>query len=445
MSVFPEFEKALHEAARRRLAPADRRAGHAPVGRIRRRSLLASTIALLGMCTIALAATGVILTGTPVRPEELAGPNAGIGVSAGGGASGIVATAPDPEGGLPWGMRIVHTTRGETCLQIGRVQNGQLGVLGIDGAFGNDGRFHPIPVNALPRDVYHGTAFDQMIDSSTTSCALNGKAVSGEHGGVDRSADPDADVSHSPPALLRDLLYGLLGPRAVSVTYHFEHASHTVGVAPTTGAYLIVHGFSPTELAGYGGESLGTPGDLAPSAPLSLITYRIGSRLCNRGPSLPPGTVSHLAKPCSFPHFPQSAPEPALHLPLHVRLATRGQTVSGLSVSLLAPFAVTSASEHYTLMMLSQLCGAGTHGSHGGSLQSIDRNVMRGEHIGWQVTKPTSSGCDRRTLDVEVVYSRGEGLGRTVASATIHAPPGTSFAAPPMPTTLRSRRRRHSS
>jgi hypothetical protein len=83
--------------------------------------------------------------------------------------------------------------------------------------------------------------------------------------------------------------------------------------------------------------------------------------------------------------------------------------------------------------MLSQTCGAGTHDGRGGGLQSIDRNVLRGERIGWHVINPSTSGCDRHTLNVEVIYSPGEGLGRTVASATIHAPPGTSFAAPPMP------------
>lgn len=441
MSVFPEFEKALHEAARRRLAAHGRRAGRVRFIRIRARSLLLASIAALGTCTVALAASGVILTGAPVRPEQSAGPDAGIGVSAPTGASGIVATAPDPEGGPPWGMRIVRTTRGETCLQIGRLQNAQLGVLGIDGAFANDARFHQIPADALPRDVYHHAVFDQMIGNGTTSCALDGSAVAGEHIGVDRSADPNADVAHSPPAELRDLAYGLLGPHAVSVTYRAGRAERTVDVAPTTGAYLIVRRFSPGEQAGSGGESIGTSGDLAPSPPLSLITYSNDGRLCNRGPSLPPDTVSHLAKPCSFPRFPRSAPEPALHLPLHARLTTHGRTVSGLSISIIAPYAVTSAREHYALMMLSHSCGARTDGGRGGSLQATASDVQRGERVDWHIATPRSSGCDRHTLDVEVIYSRGEGLGRTIATATIHAPLGTLFASSPTPAMPRARRK----
>jgi hypothetical protein len=30
----------------------------------------------------------------------------------------------------------------------GRVQDGQLGAIGTDGSFGDDGRFHPIPANS---------------------------------------------------------------------------------------------------------------------------------------------------------------------------------------------------------------------------------------------------------------------------------------------------------
>lgn len=447
MSVFPEFERALHEAAQRRLGRQARPA-HAiglRLGRIRRRSLLLAMLAVLGACAIALAATGVILTGAPVRPEELLNPHVGVGVSTPAGTSAIVATAPDPQGGLPWGMRIVHTTRGETCLQIGRIQSGQLGVLGIDGAFADDGRFHPIPVNALPRDDYHHAVFDSLIGSATISCALNGKAVAGEHVGVDRSADPNANTTHRPPADLRDLLYGLLGPRAVSVTYRVGRSSHTVGAVGASGVYLIVHDFSHKEKAGSGGEALGTFGDLAPTSPLSLITYRIGGRVCNRGPSLPPWAVSHISKPCPFPHWSHPAPESALHLPLRVRVSTHGRTVSGLSISLSAPFAVTSAREHYTLTTLSQICNPAMHGAQGGGVESIARNVRRGERIGWHVTYPSTSGCNRRTLHVEVVYSSDEGRGRTIASAMIHAPPGTSFAASPTPPTnppaVRHRRR----
>ena len=51
---------------------------------------------------------------------------------------------PDPAGGLPWGMRVTTTTRGLGCLEAAREQNHQLGVVGQDNAFHDDGLFHPL-------------------------------------------------------------------------------------------------------------------------------------------------------------------------------------------------------------------------------------------------------------------------------------------------------------
>ena len=62
------------------------------------------------------------------------------------GTASIAAQAPDPSGGLPWALRTIQTGRLQACLQIGRLQSGQIGALGQDGAFDNDGRFHPIPL-----------------------------------------------------------------------------------------------------------------------------------------------------------------------------------------------------------------------------------------------------------------------------------------------------------
>src|SRR5206468_2059830 len=56
---------------------------------------------------------------------------------------------PDPAGGPPWGLRYVATTRGLGCLQVGRIVRGDIGVLGQDGVFANDGRFHRLPENYL--------------------------------------------------------------------------------------------------------------------------------------------------------------------------------------------------------------------------------------------------------------------------------------------------------
>ena len=66
---------------------------------------------------------------------------------------------PDPVNGPPWGVRVIVLRRSRVtshaavpalagplrCVQIGRVLNGKLRVVGKDGAFGNDGRFHALP------------------------------------------------------------------------------------------------------------------------------------------------------------------------------------------------------------------------------------------------------------------------------------------------------------
>src|ERR1700689_4631490 len=143
MTVLPQLERDLFEAAERRLTASDgsslgvgrpalrgptlRRLSHRRLSRRGRwsrgltRRLRVPTVALvclLAATTIALAASGVILTGAPVRPEEVLNPNVGEGVPAPGASQLLPLRVPDPEGGLPWGMRIVHTTRGEICIQI---------------------------------------------------------------------------------------------------------------------------------------------------------------------------------------------------------------------------------------------------------------------------------------------------------------------------------------
>jgi hypothetical protein len=121
-----------------------------------------------------------------------------------------------------------------------------------------------------------------------------------------------------------------------------------------------------------------------------------------------------------------------MHLPLHISLTLHRQTVRSVDVSLTAPFAVNSARQHYTLAMLSKSCPSSGHPAFtAGSTQSIDRDVHRGERIAWHIVRPTSNLCDKHAVNIEVRYSENEGLSRTIASTTLHAPKGTAFT-PPM-------------
>ena len=118
----------------------------------------AAVLLLLGTAAVALAASGVILTGAAVPASRLASPSAGAGLPQPGKWKLLSLRVPDPAGGPPWGMRLVQTTRGLVCVQLGRVQEGVLGELGMDGAFNDDLRFHPVGPGVLP--TYTGGAAD---------------------------------------------------------------------------------------------------------------------------------------------------------------------------------------------------------------------------------------------------------------------------------------------
>jgi hypothetical protein len=111
----------------------------------------------------AFAASQIIGVGAPVTVTHEQGQpsvSTGVGIPVHGATSSHpsgqlpAVSAPDPPGGLPWGMRIVRTTRGLVCVQVGRLLNGRLGVLGQDGQSNNDGLFPRTPGRSSgPRHV----------------------------------------------------------------------------------------------------------------------------------------------------------------------------------------------------------------------------------------------------------------------------------------------------
>ncbi len=148
-------------------------------------------------------------------------------------------------------MRIVRTTRGEVCEQVGRVQDGQLGELGIDGVFHDDGRFHPMSADVLPETSRVGTRVVDDDATASVSCQLAGQVIVGEHLGVDRSAGAaDGHERAIPRSDLRDISFGILGPDAVSVSYREGAADRTDAVLAPIGAYLIVQRTAPHQQLG---------------------------------------------------------------------------------------------------------------------------------------------------------------------------------------------------
>ncbi len=230
-----QFERAEREdgAPRRRRRP--------------RRALLLAVPGTLVVVAAAAAAATQILTGEPVRNPRGVTFKADRGLG-----KPVLATTKllglrvaDPGGGPPWGMRTLRTTRGLGCVQIGRVVDGKLGVLGQDGAFADDGRFHELPADVLTHahcqqpdgagHVFLAISYQGMPGSAMAgACRLSGAGARPR-----TSRQPE-----QPPCRASDerILYvGLLGPRGKGVTYEDGDGRRATAAAEgPDGGYLVV-------------------------------------------------------------------------------------------------------------------------------------------------------------------------------------------------------------
>jgi hypothetical protein len=373
---------------------------HTP-GRLRAwfaRRLNAGAVAaavLLSGGAVALAATGV-LDGSPVKPERPTSPLSGNGLPVSRTATQLVQVAADPAGGLSWGMRVFHTTRGQVCMQVGRVQSDQLGVLGLDSAFDNDGRFHALPTDDLPPG-YGGS-------SANVECVVAGQTLIFEAANADRSAErllPEefrpGRAREIPPVWdLRTLAYGILGPHAVSVTYRTPTGLRTVPVAGADGAFLIVEPAGVLKNSSLIGGSFGGQASAAsvvvilpvatrePSI-VTAATFKFGAKLCSQGHGAP------VRNRC--PTRPTVAPkrwfQPKRSLRIPIRLTLLPQSHSACNAAFLlypcykgqveftAPYAVTSAASDYEIESIAK-CKIGGRPE---TAWTLERDVQRHEPI----------------------------------------------------------------
>ncbi len=353
---------------------------------------------VLGGGAVAVAATGV-LSGAPVKPEVQLSPVTGNGLPVAGAPHPLALRAADPDGGLPWGMRVLRTTRGQVCGQVGRLLDGQLGELGVDSAFGDDGRFHALASEILPPG-YGDAAGD-------VECVLSGQTLIFEDANADRSAErllpeefrePPREHREIPPVRdLRALSFGLLGPHAVSITYRAPTGMRTVPVTGPDGAFLIV------EPAGYitsssdvGGSESGQANAnsvnvifaLAPrSHPMvSAVTFRFGRHLCSQGVGAP----VHQRCPTQRVIAPRRwfTPTRSLHAQVHLRLLLQSRAACKAAflrypcykgqVEFTAPYAVTTAGTDYEIDALAQSCKVGGRPE---TSWDLERDVRRDEVI----------------------------------------------------------------
>jgi hypothetical protein len=229
----------------------------------------------------ALAATGVFRTGAPVGAEVPPLANADNGIAIPGSVHLLALRVADPEGGPPWGLRVVKTTRGLMCVQVGRVVDGRLGVIGEDGAFADDGLFHPLSADFLNEggcgtEDADGDAFVNEQINGFPASALAGGERYGSGGCYGQQTVPNS----CPPSALRDVYYGLLGPDAVSVTHETASGGRaTTATTGSDGAYLVVLPHSVAHCSLYapscsGGESSTGGPTLESSEVIRVVHYR---------------------------------------------------------------------------------------------------------------------------------------------------------------------------
>ncbi len=352
MTVLPAVRSQILDAAERRCASAAPRRSRFAL-RLRRAPLIAAGAALV-LVGGAFGA-GVIRIGAAAKESrDFSNPRAELGSIARGSVAMMPLQAPDPAGGLPWGMRVLSTTRGVGCIQVGRVLDGKLGALGRDGIFHDDGRFHELPAKGA-FDPFACSALDangRIFNNVTVGEEpASGAWLYARGSCVAPHADRYENPEHRrrcPIADERNLYYGMLGPDAVSVTYVTRGQSRTIPTVGGEGAYLIVTRAARRQLFDFGG--LGTSGVVPVDSPITELHYRDGSTCHLRSRRM--GGASACTPPMSEPvgYVPASrAPTRAqVAAPLRVKVR-RVRGGEQLIVSFRSPIAISSDRANYML------------------------------------------------------------------------------------------------
>lgn len=282
MSRLPDLERALFDAAVRLEEEASRppaaREDPRHARRWRRRStpLLAAAAALLLAGGAVAAATGLLSTGDRVPDAPQAAPSP---VAPTTGFELASVRAADPDGGPAWGIGTYDATprstksgqppapwavttqlrdhAGVTCVVVGRVQAGRLGVVGRDGVFADDGRFHALSPAAQGSGTCAGRGPGGSFVSMSSGPPIPASGYTGPVGtaigGCRERVNLDGPtvspqtrrklrgVPQCATTGLRHVVAGFAGPRATSVTLAGGRYRKTLRVLPReNGAYIFV-------------------------------------------------------------------------------------------------------------------------------------------------------------------------------------------------------------
>jgi hypothetical protein len=418
-------------------APARERV-HRRVARFNLRLVVLAAVLLLAAAAVALAAGG-LLSGAPVAPPYKAQPEKQAGVPIGASATLLALSVPDPSGGVPWGLRMLSTTRGVGCLQYGRLYDGELGVLGQDGAFGDDHRFHALSQEdaVAGADGCGALAADGRLFLAVQSQAVPASAypqaclprVDYERGARDPG---EPRIPLCPARDGRALFYGALGPDVRSISYslatHTETVSEmgrthdfmlsrsvyaldgplvTVPTVGTQGAYLIVAQQLPGASSDTGGPGAPDGSATLPHGvyqPIRAITYRDGA-VCHIGAT---EDRDSRGRPCAAigmvaPVRPTAA---QVRAPLSAQIVyghrdppLKAEDVVRVSFTARAP--VTSAADYYEIVMRDP-CRGGLGGSR------LDEDVAPGQRLTFymqmSIGPPGSKPCPG-VYSGEVLYA----------------------------------------
>lgn len=388
MSLLPDLERQLTEAA----TGAGRRADSVPGPRRRWRRVAALAVVVPVLGGVAWEAD-LWPSGTPIKPRYVFKPNESVGVPIAETITISDVTAPDPAGGPVWGLRTLHTTRGLGCVQIGRLVDGRLGLLGTDGAFADDGRFHEL----MPDDLARGQC--QPLDAKgQTFLAIGRRAIpasASDEGcvmkrfkapskrlldrlsaGERRAAEHFAAVQARRPLCktvsLRTVYYGLLGPEATKVSHRGPDGKVIERAVGAGGAYLFVD-----QAYARSRRNLGFAYGVTPSTGLVSISFRDGST-CKLGTPrrLAGGKVTCPAKGYVAAHVAlPSAKEVATKV--SARIVEGGRYGRALRLKFRAPVEAKGAGLQYAVeIRYGRGCGGG-----GRTVGPIGRDISAGEVV----------------------------------------------------------------
>ncbi len=372
------------------------------------------------------AAAALLLSpGEPVAPAFVlpATPNVGLGEPEPASLALLPLRVPDPEGGPPWGMRAIRTTRGLLCLQAGRVVQGQLGGLGSSYAFADDNRFHPfLPADAVSTDACpavgaNGAAF---LPGPPVIVPANALPLAGEN--VARADQAHCDLPgeqnwgvRCPQQELRQVAIGLLGPHAQSIEVSTPQRSFSVQPYGPLGAYLIVLPAQPRANADMSSGAYQGPFGYVSKTPggaVLTVAYDDGAHCqipftgsgqqcrADDGGSEPLPSAAELATPVSASYAPQAQRSSA---PLLMQDAS-GATVSAssdattgpgpaLEVDFKAPVAAADSASGYAVEVSPQPA-AGCANPAVIVSQPSEQTLAKGDAV--QITVPLTSSCATR-------------------------------------------------